>query len=468
MDGALFFYPYPSFLCTMHSRSAIVICTWAVLCVLLPTHIRAQQIQGSFEAGVERPGFIILEETIGTEYRILDSVAVDRSGRFRFAKRKYPAGYYRLRAGTSDQLVLVLDPREPQLVLSFGGRPLQEHVSVLRSVENQRLWEYKRASRETQARLAALRDERQRSGSLDPTLSASIDARESAALASKLELQNRLIAQDPKGVFQFFVLAERRLSAAIPGGADSVRAAVAWSNPMLLRSATYPKAIMGYLQTLQEPMMEDFMTASDSLLSWSSADTACWRYTRSFLLRAFVQYGPEMVAQHLVDRYLVGSGSLVPAEADLLELSQDLLRVAVGQKAPEIKLLDPVRGDTTSLYAVLKAHRYTVLFFYSSSCDHCHGQMPGLLSLYKERSASGFQVVGIALDVDVNEFQETLALEGLTWPSYSELNGWGAESAKAFAVKSTPTYVLMDAAGTIVAKPYAHEGLREELEKLLR
>jgi peroxiredoxin len=430
--------------------------------------IRAQRIQGSFEQGVERPERVLLEETWGIEHRAIDSVAVDKKGQFQFPKRSYPGGFYRLHAGGGDVLDLVIDPRESEVVVRFGGRPLQEHVTIVRSDDNQRLWEYKRASRESQAKLAALRLDRQRISLQDREAIAAIEAQENAVRAGQLELQDRLAKQDTNGVFQHLVLAERRLMAAVPAGAEAVRAAMAWSDPLLVRSSTYPKAIMGYLQGLPEPMLEDFMAATDSMLSWASGDTACWRFTRAFLLKAFAQYGPDMVAQHMVDRYLVGSGSLVPPEAELLLLSADLLRVSAGKQAPDVMLVDPVRNDTITLYSVLKQHRYTTLFFYSSTCDHCHGQMPGLMKLFTERAAAGSHVIGIALDADVQEFQETIAAKGLAWPSYSELNGWGAESAKAFAIKSTPTYILIDAQGTIVAKPYDHEELGELLDGLLR
>lgn len=430
--------------------------------------IVAQRIQGSFEQGVERPERILLEETWGIEHRAIDSVAVDKKGQFQFPKRTYPGGFYRLHAGGGDVLDLVIDPRESEVVVRFGGRPLQEHVTIVRSDDNQRLWEYKRASRESQAKLAALRLDRQRISLQDREAIAAIEAQENAVRAGQLELQDRLAQQDTNGVFQHMILAERRLMAAIPAGAESVRAAMAWSDPLLVRSSTYPKAIMGYLQGLPEPMLEDFMAATDSMLSWASGDTACWRFTRAFLLKAFAQYGPDIVAQHMVDRYLVGAGSLVAPEEDLLLLSEDLLRVSAGKQAPDVKLVDPVRNDTITLYSILKQHRYTTLFFYSSTCDHCHGQMPGLMKLFTERAAAGSHVIGIALDADVQEFQETIAAKGLAWPSFSELNGWGAESAKAFAIKSTPTFILIDAQGTIVAKPYDHEELGELLDGLLR
>src|SRR5690606_15455096 len=151
---------------------------------------------------------------------------------------------------------------------------------------------------------------------------------------------------------------------------------------------------------------------------------------------------------------------LVLPDAELRAATEGLLRVSIGATAPIVFLVDPVKHDTLELADLLKGQSYTLLFFYSSTCDHCHVQMPGLMALYREDREKGFQVLGIALDSDLEEFQSGITERGLTWPSFSELNGWGSSAAKAFAVKSTPSLFLLDSNGVIVAKPYDHQELR--------
>lgn len=427
----------------------------------------AQRIQGSFEHGTPLPRQIVLQETWGGTHRSIDSVAVDRKGRFTFPARNRGPGFYRLVGGPEDIIDLIIDPRENLIDLHFAGRPIQEHITVKGSVQNQRLWEYKRASREGQERLYELQEERKKTSPLDAKAQAALGYREAEVKAWQQGILDRLVANDPNGPFERIVLADKRLGEAVALGSDAVRSAIEWADPALVRSSVHPKAIMAYLQTLPDPSVHDLVSASDSLLKWSSDDVQCWTFSRSFLLRLFSVYGPDVVAQHLVDRYIVGPGSLLPPDAELLAAAADLMRVAAGAKAPEVHLVDPLAGDTTVLQGVLAGQAYTVLFFYSSSCDHCHEQMPGLIEVYRDLQKKGVQVLGIALDVDLDEFRTTLVDRGLLWPSYSELNGWGSSAAKAFGVRSTPAFFLLDNAGTIVAKPYDHEELRAKLMELL-
>src|SRR5690606_37130640 len=103
--------------------------------------------------------------------------------------------------------------------------------------------------------------------------------------------------------------------------------AFAWADPELLRSSIYSKAVMAALQNAPQDRMDVFERASDSLLMWTRPDEECWSYTRSLLVRLFAQYGPDHVAQYVVDTFVSGPGSLVPAGPEVLEAAADLLKV---------------------------------------------------------------------------------------------------------------------------------------------
>lgn len=427
----------------------------------------AQKISGSLQTKQELPAKVILQEVRGGEHRDLDSTIIDRKGRFRFNSKQRGPGFYRLAFTSKESVDLIVDPRESEIEFHFTGIPLQEHIEVRRSIQNQRLWEYKRASREGQSKLSSIQEERRGLSLNDLTGQAQLDAREEAVLLWQKAVLDRLIAVDPDGPFERIILADRRMNEAAGKGPEAMKEAIDWSDQAMVRSSVMPKALMGYLQELPEASSSEFSIGSDSLLSWTAPDTVCWAFARSFLVRLFSIYGPDVVAQHIVDRYVSGGGSLVPADAELLLASDALLRVSIGATAPAASLVDPVQEDTLSLEGLLEKHAYTLLFFYSSTCDHCHQQMPGLIELYSAKHKKGFEILGIALDADLEEFQTTLKERGLIWPSFSELNGWGSTAAKVFSVRSTPSLFLLDRMGTIVAKPYDHQELRILLEELL-
>lgn len=428
--------------------------------------VSAQEILGSMpvsSGGSGKP--IFLYRANGGEHIRLDSALIDGEGRFRFSPADYPTGYYRL-GFPEDQVDLILGVGEGTLRIDFAGRPLQEHITVSGSVENQRLWEYKWASRDAQRRRRSIAEAR---AGMDPRDQAGLDrlaAEESTILRHQQDLLNRLVAQDSSSFFAKVVITDQRLMAAIDHGPLAIRNAMRWTDPSLVRSAVYGKAIMALLQSSTPATPDMLIAASDSVLAWASGDAVCWSFARSCLIEVFSTYGPEDIVQHLVDRYVVGQGTLVPPDQALLATVADQLRNAVGSLAPDIELPSPITGKNDQLFALLQSRKYTAVFFYSSTCDHCHAEMPGLNALFDRYGTLGFNIIGIALDDQLEDFTANIAQRSLRFPCYSELMAWGSPAAKAFAVKATPNLILLDRTGRIIAKPRDHVELYELLQGL--
>ncbi|WKZ66552.1 MAG: TlpA disulfide reductase family protein [Flavobacteriales bacterium] len=427
---------------------------------------RAQEILGSL--GPASVGeWITIYGTRGTDHFPLDSARISGSGAFRFAPRAFPLGYYRL-GFANDQVDLILGaPGDARIRLDFSGRPLQEHITVSGSTENQRLWEYKWASREAQRRLRAVTDQR---AGMDPRDTAGLNrlSQEERTLKQRQqEFLARLMAQDTASYFAQVAALDQRLMSAMQAGPAAVRNAMRWSDPSLLRSSLYPKAIMALLQSTTPASPGMLRVACDSLLHWSSPDTACWSFTRTQLIAIFSAYGPEEVLQHVVDHYVMGPLSLVAPDAALLADVAVQLKASIGAMAPDVALPSPITGRTDRLAQLVQANAYTALFFYSSTCDHCHAEMPGLSALHNGYAEKGFGVVGIALDDDEAEFRRNIMEMALPFPCYTELAAWGSPAAKAFGVKATPWLILVDRTGRIVAKPNDHIELGELLGGLL-
>lgn len=438
------------------------------LFLLLTAVSTAQSISGSltFASGIESPNRILLYRTSGMAHIELDSAVIDVSGTFRFPQRMYPVGYYRI-GFAGDQIDLILGEDSEALVLRFEGRPLQSGIAVSGSVTNQRLWEYKFASRETQQRVMEIGQ--QRTG-LDPHDQAGLERLTEQEVAAKERLHTtleRLVAQAPESYFSKVVRADQRVLEAIPEGPVAVREAMDWSDASLTRSSVYPRAIMALLQSATPATPETLQAASDSLLDWASGDSTCWDFARKTLVEIFSTYGPPDVVQHLVDHYVVGPWVLVPPDVSLLSLVADQMKVAIGAIGPDVELAIPGEAHVDHLLDLARENQATALFFYSSTCDHCHAEMPGLNELYHEFKGKGFGIIGIALDDDEANFHRNIREQGLKFPCYTELNAWGSAAAKAYAVKATPTLIVLDSQGRILLKPYGHQEIREFLRARL-
>ncbi|MCB9184648.1 MAG: AhpC/TSA family protein [Flavobacteriales bacterium] len=431
---------------------------------LLPfTAVQAQSVSGVI-SGVPAGSvaFLRLYATRGMDHLVIDSVRVDDQGRFSFADRSYPTGYYRV-GFEGDQVDLILGDGVEQVRLEFDGRPLQSHITVHGSEVNQRLWEYKYASRESQRQLQEIAGRRAQADPHDAALLNQLTDQEEQVQARLSAVLDRIIGQDQSSFFAKTVRVDRAVMDALEHGTEAVRDAMDWSDATLTRSAVYPRAVMALLQSATPASPEMLQSASDSLLAWASGDLDCWSFVRITLAQLFATYGPPDVLQHLVDRYIVGPHAWVAPEPELLVLVAEQMKVAIGAVGPDLDLPRPNSPKVYRLSELMEGKELTVLFFYSSTCDHCHHEMPGLNALFDRYKERRLAMVGIALDDDAAEFEANIAERGLQFPCFSELLAWGSPAAKAYAVKATPTLILLDADGRIVAKPYDHV----ELERLL-
>ena len=396
----------------------------------------------------------------------MDSVTTAGDGSYAFSTQGLGAGFYQLSLNDSDRVDIILDPREKEVVIDLDGRPLQHHVHVRVSPENMRLWEYKLVSREAQAVEAAVQAERATLAPTDVVRARQLDSIADRAAVIRNGHLLRVMERAPESYFSKVVGARWRLEEASARGPADVARAFDLGDPELLRSSVYANGLMGFLQSDPPRSEIAFYHRIDSLLLLTSRDTACFNYAIGFLAGLFSQYGPDLALQYLVDTYIAAAARPIPMPSSVRSKVDEQMKVSLGRTAPAVEL-PLMEGGKVPLAELAATSSYTALFFYSSTCDHCHEQMPGLRDVYSAYHDKGLQVVGIALDTDTAEFLKTLEEQKFPWRSVSEFQAWGSPSAKAFQVKSTPSFILIDRQLRIVAKPLNYLELATKLKELL-
>lgn len=431
---------------------------FALLCAV--GHCSAQHISGSLPASMS-DRWIRLLVSRGSSAAAVDSALTDHRGRFDLGRVVRPAGFYHLVVNDSDAVDLIIDPREAEIVLNFNGSPLQEHIAVSRSDENKRLWQYKFVSRETQAVLTSVAEEKNR---LQPTDTPRLQELDSMA-ARAVRIQDRqldlLLKNAPDSYFAKVVRSDRALQQLEGASPMAVAAVFDLSDPSLMRSSVYDKAVMTFLRNVNAMTEEQFVGASDTLISLASRNAECRAYMIDHLIDLFSTYGPDLPLQRIIDHYVVPEG-VVHLSPALREKVEELMKVAVGAIAPDPRI--PTPAGPRQLSELVRNNRRTVIFFYSSTCDHCHKQMPPLKSIYAAEHGKGLGVIGIALDTDSAEFKQNIVDMGITWPCYSEFTAWGGEAPRLLQVKATPAFYLLDDHMRILAKPVDAADLQRWLD----
>lgn len=421
---------------------ALLACTTAV----------AQRISGQL-LYAQPPATVQLLATIGSTSQPVADAPVDERGRFTFGPLSLEQGFYKLAVNDSDRVDLILGPNDPEVRLAFSGVPLQEHITVEASEENTVLWRYKAISRTHQRALTSIRADRASASPRDTALLAQLNAREQTANSAKTRELDALLQQHPSSYFAYAVTTDRSLMAALPDGLDAWRNATDLCDRRLLRSNLFAKTVLGNLQLATDRPMEQ---ACDELLAQCRSDSLVWSTMRAQLLELFDTNGPDLVAQHLVDRYVAGPDAAWPADPRTLRTLENRLSRSIGA---QVAANDPWpfrNGAVERSEAVLARAQLTLVFFFSSTCGHCHDQMPGVQALYERYGAAGLEVVGVAFDTDSTELAATVRSASLTFPIASSYLGWGEPLAKSWGVSATPSLFLLDRERRIIAKPFDH------------
>ena len=436
----------------------------SILLLLLGANSQAQRITGQLRFQ-QRPDSIALLATAGNGLQPVASAPVDTKGRFMFPPLTLEVGFYKLAVNDTDRVDLILGPHDPEVSLVFAGTPLQEHIAVEVSAENIVLWRYKTISRAHQQAMSAIRAERATTSPRDSVLLAQLTAREQAADAAKTRELDALLQAHPTSYFAFAVTTDRRLMAALPQGLRAWRDAADLCDRRLLRSNLFAKAVLGNLQLGADRPMEQ---TCDELLAQCRTDSLIWSAMRAQLLELFNTHGPDLVAQYLVDRYVAGPDAVWPLDERMRKAMDERLARSVGAQVSADDPWSFRSGSVERSGTVLGRAQLTLVFFFSSTCGHCHDQMPGVEDLHKRYAAAGLQVVGVALDTDSAELAATVRDKGLSFPVVSSYLAWGEPLARSWGVSATPSLFLLDRDRRIVAKPFDHvEALRNVEQRLV-
>jgi thiol-disulfide isomerase/thioredoxin len=137
--------------------------------------------------------------------------------------------------------------------------------------------------------------------------------------------------------------------------------------------------------------------------------------------------------------------------ADIRAKKQAAGRTGIGAEAPEIAVVTP-KGETIKLSDF--RGKVTMIDFWASWCKPCRMENPNVVRVYNRFKDKGFEVFGVSLDKDKNQWVQAIAQDGLTWKHGS------------YNLDGIPMTYLLDENGIIIAKGLRGEQLEQKLEEL--
>ncbi len=137
---------------------------------------------------------------------------------------------------------------------------------------------------------------------------------------------------------------------------------------------------------------------------------------------------------------------------------------AVGQVAPEIELPNP-EGQVIKLSSL--RGKYVLIDFWAKWCGPCRRENPNVVLAYNKFKDKGFEVFGVSLDRNKEDWLQAIAEDGLTWTHVSDLKYFESQAATDYNISAIPFSILVDKEGKIIAKNLRGAALDKKLEEVM-
>ncbi len=149
---------------------------------------------------------------------------------------------------------------------------------------------------------------------------------------------------------------------------------------------------------------------------------------------------------------------------DFVTFVDKIKTTAIGQPAPEISLPDP-DGKVVTLSSF--RGKYILVDFWAKWCGPCRRENPNVVKAYHQFKGKNFDILGVSLDKTKSDWLQAIAEDGLVWNHVSDLKYFESQAAKDYNINGIPFSILIDPAGTIIAKNLRGNELQRKLAEVL-
>ncbi len=179
----------------------------------------------------------------------------------------------------------------------------------------------------------------------------------------------------------------------------------------------------------------------------------------SYLLSKYAKLFSSEQVKYLLDKIDTTSIAANRLEALKSIISPDRI-LQVGSKIANFSLSD-VNGKTIN---TIDLKNKTILIdFWASWCGPCRKKYPELKKIYHKYRNNDFEVLGVSIDTNKEQWKQAINKDGLPWIHLIENERFSGKVASRYNVQALPTNYLINKEGIIIAKNISLERLQEHL-----
>lgn len=237
------------------------------------------------------------------------------------------------------------------------------------------------------------------------------------------------------------------------------------SDTRILLHYAFQDKLFEYLNDYVSKDQSSTEKAIDALMLAFSDNSIVKSFVYNQLMQTYIQLDSEYFVNYLIENY--GDGCGLNLSFEELKKMEQITATNIGNIAPDILLYD-LNNKANSLKNVVGTTEYTVVLFWVGWCEHCKKEMPDLINIaldYKKKVS----FFAVSLDADDKSWKDGTS-------NYSFPKNWvnvcekvpieKSTFAPLYNVSTTPTVLLLDKEGKIIAKSLKSADLIEILEKI--
>lgn len=237
----------------------------------------------------------------------------------------------------------------------------------------------------------------------------------------------------------------------------------------LIYSDAFTSKSIEYLSLFRNPQLpkegleREFMTAVDTILSKAKVNALVYQHVTEYLVDGFKKFGFDEVIDYIVDNYVIKDDICLDEKLqNSIQRRMDQSRhFKIGAVVPEIVMPDST-GREVDLQKI--GGERTLIVFYASWCPHCQEMLPKLNEVYQLQGKGGMKVLAISIDTSRADWLGFVRRNKFNWINVSDLKGWYGKAAQDYYLYATPTMILIDGKGEVIAKPTNVEEVKKWME----
>lgn len=425
-------------------------------------------IKGSFESDQDFSWILLYKLENGSQTYMDNADVIEGAFEFKIAEKE-PSGIFRAYYQIENNLYVEFIYNREEIVFSFDPDDPENSIRFSQSEENNLTREYYNQIRRTQGSLDSLQ-----ALFFDPDTNRQDQKmlKNYQQYLSDLDALQSTYEEKSKGkLANHFIRASRQYNPEVPynNSSDYIAGikehffdAIDLHDTVLGHSSFIHNRLNDYVFYLNQADNMASMNAMHqesikNALNWIGEEVDILAGFQTSLLEAYLLEENVTMLNYVMDLHY-RSLPMDLQDEDLIQRVSATLKTAVGTRAPDFEW--DQGGEKKNLYAIKGTDYYIVLFF-SSNCPHCQIEIPEFYSFIK--GIENIKVIAVGLE-DSKESWETMTGGYNEFINILDLDKWSSDKAKNYGVNAIPSYFVLDADKTILAKPTDFKELKSMFE----